>query len=168
MKNIIFIIIKELFGFIFRLFGLLYLIEIVNKNDTLFYVFNYHSFSKYNNFKIKRGSILETGYKDNFEKQIKFYKKHFHFSYPDEFFENSNNSHSALITFDDGYKDNHDIALPVLQKYDAKAIFFVVTSLTGSNDMLMHDKIRWLVQIGELESKYLNIPNNIISILYKS
>lgn len=143
------------------MFGLIHLIKVLNKNDTLYYVFNYHSFSKYNNFKIKRGSVLETGYKDNFERQIKFYKKHFHFSYPNEFFENLNYGHSALITFDDGYKDNHDLALPVLQKHDAKAIFFIVTSITGTNDMLMHDKIRWLVQIGELDAKYLNFPNEI-------
>ena len=161
MKFFFKFLIKEFFGFVFRMFGLIHLIKVLNKNDTLYYVFNYHSFSKYNNFKIKRGSVLETGYKDNFERQIKFYKKHFHFSYPNEFFENSNYGHSALITFDDGYKDNHDLALPVLQKHDAKAIFFIVTSITGTNDMLMHDKIRWLVQIGELDAKYLNFPNEI-------
>jgi peptidoglycan/xylan/chitin deacetylase (PgdA/CDA1 family) len=29
-----------------------------------------------------------------------------------------------LLTFDDGYKDNFDLALPILKKYDASAIFF--------------------------------------------
>lgn len=150
-----------MFGFIFRVFRLIHLIKILNKNESFYYVFNYHSFSKYNNFKIDRGSVLETDFQNNFEKQIKFYKKYFQFSYPNEFFKNPNYCHSALITFDDGYKDNHDLALPVLQKNDAKAIFFIVTSITGTNDMLMHDKIRWLVSIGELESKYLNIPDKI-------
>lgn len=161
MKNFLKFLIKEFFGFVFRLFGLIHFIKILNKNEGLYYVFNYHSFSKYNNFKIDRGSVLETDYQTNFEKQIKFYKKYFQFSYPNEFFQTSDRGHSALITFDDGYKDNHDLALPILQKHDAKAMFFIVTSFTGTNDMLMHDKIRWLVQIGELESKYLNIPNKI-------
>lgn len=160
-KNLFFLVVKEIFGFVFRLFGLIHLIKVLNKNDTLYYVFNYHSFSKYNNFKIKRGSVLETGYKDNFERQIKFYKKHFHFSYPNEFFENSNYGHSALITFDDGYKDNHDLALPVLQKHDAKAIFFIVTSITDTNDMLMHDKIRYLIQNKCIDKSLGNIPSKI-------
>ena len=35
---------------------------------------------------------------------------------------------SAAITFDDGYADNHDIAMPILQKYGAHATFFVATA----------------------------------------
>lgn len=34
---------------------------------------------------------------------------------------------SAVITFDDGYRDNHDQALPVLQAAGLKAAFFVTT-----------------------------------------
>src|SRR4051812_835884 len=30
----------------------------------------------------------------------------------------------ALVTFDDGYRDNHDLALPILKQHGAKAIFF--------------------------------------------
>jgi peptidoglycan/xylan/chitin deacetylase (PgdA/CDA1 family) len=37
----------------------------------------------------------------------------------------------AMITFDDGYRDNHDVVLPLLRRYDAKAVFFVATSYVG-------------------------------------
>lgn len=39
---------------------------------------------------------------------------------------------AALITFDDGYKSNLEIALPILQKFSYPAIVFVPTSFIGS------------------------------------
>jgi peptidoglycan/xylan/chitin deacetylase (PgdA/CDA1 family) len=33
----------------------------------------------------------------------------------------------AMITFDDGYRDNHDEALPILKRHGAKAVFFIAT-----------------------------------------
>ena len=33
----------------------------------------------------------------------------------------------AMITFDDGYRDNHDVVLPILRRHEAKAVFFVAT-----------------------------------------
>jgi peptidoglycan/xylan/chitin deacetylase (PgdA/CDA1 family) len=33
----------------------------------------------------------------------------------------------VLVTFDDGYRDNHDVALPLLEKHGVRAVFFVTT-----------------------------------------
>ena len=33
-----------------------------------------------------------------------------------------------MITFDDGYRDNHDVVLPILKRHQAKAVFFIATS----------------------------------------
>lgn len=38
---------------------------------------------------------------------------------------------SALITFDDGYRSNLSVALPVLQQFDCPAVLFVPTSFVG-------------------------------------
>ncbi|MDD5330473.1 MAG: polysaccharide deacetylase family protein [Sulfuricella sp.] len=35
---------------------------------------------------------------------------------------------AACVTFDDGYADNHDVALPILQKWQLPATFFVATA----------------------------------------
>lgn len=42
---------------------------------------------------------------------------------------------AACITFDDGYADNAEIALPILQKYGAHATFFVATSFLDGGRM---------------------------------
>ncbi len=55
----------------------------------------------------------------------------------------SGGSHGPLlaITFDDGYWDNYEYAYRVLDAYDAKATFFVVTSLIGSSRQLWYDQL---------------------------
>ncbi len=42
---------------------------------------------------------------------------------------------SLAITFDDGYADNHDVALPVLQRYGLNASFFVATGFLDGGRM---------------------------------
>lgn len=42
---------------------------------------------------------------------------------------------AAIITFDDGYRDNHDIALPLLRKHGMSAAFFVATGFLGGGAM---------------------------------
>lgn len=32
---------------------------------------------------------------------------------------------AAILTFDDGYRDNHDVALPILKRHDMTAAFFI-------------------------------------------
>lgn len=154
-------VIKELLAFIVRLFGGLYLLKYLCRKQEAYFVFNYHNFSKYNNYKIRRGNILETGYAKQFDKQIKFFKKNFVFKYPAEFFTQRSKGISVLITFDDGYKDNYDIALPILTKHNAKAIFFVVSKFINTNDFLLHDKVRYLVQNKIIDKKFEDLPKQI-------
>ena len=41
---------------------------------------------------------------------------------------------SVVITFDDGYRDNYEIAFPVLKQHRFPATIFVTTDLIGKND----------------------------------
>ena len=47
----------------------------------------------------------------------------------------------ALITFDDGYRDNHDQALPILQRHGAKAVFFVATKYVDERRLYWWERI---------------------------
>lgn len=138
-------IIKEFLVNTFRLFGGVYVTNYVFRKAPFYLVLNYHNFSKYNNYSIKKGSNLETRYGPNFEKQMRFLKKNFTFLYPEEFFEaEPENGLNLLICFDDGYKDNYDIAFPILKKHQVKTVIFVVTSIIGTSKWLQHDKLRLL------------------------
>ena len=150
-------IIKYYFKSIFSIFvfylGGIFFLKYLFRNKSVLLILNYHNFSKYNNYIIKRGNILETGYADNFEKQIRFYKKHFNFCYPENFFAGKcAKGINGLISFDDGYKDNYEIALPILKKYNAATVFFITTNFIGSNNWLWHDKVRYLVVTGKINA----------------
>lgn len=70
---------------------------------------------------------------DNFEKQIKFLKKS---GFKTVSFEeiDKNEKKQIIITFDDGYKDTCQFALPILKKYNFKATCFLVSNLIGKKN----------------------------------
>lgn len=47
----------------------------------------------------------------------------------------------AVITFDDGYKNNYDVALPILQEFSAPATIYLVSDLLGA------DKSVWFTRL---------------------
>lgn len=55
---------------------------------------------------------------------------------------------SVVLTFDDGYEDNYTIALPLLEKYSAKATVFVAVNLLGQAHYLTEQQVRALADSG--------------------
>lgn len=67
-----------------------------------------------------------------FEKQVRFLKANYNLVSLSDFFKKANSTKNlCAITFDDGYLNNLTNALPVLEKYNAPATFFI----TGMNEI---------------------------------
>jgi peptidoglycan/xylan/chitin deacetylase (PgdA/CDA1 family) len=52
----------------------------------------------------------------------------------------------VLITFDDGYLDNYNIAFPILRSHGVQGVFSLVTSMVGSSLVPWLDHIAYLVR----------------------
>jgi peptidoglycan/xylan/chitin deacetylase (PgdA/CDA1 family) len=73
---------------------------------------------------------------DLFEKCIKYISSKYQTILLEELVLNkkiSNGKKIATIVFDDGYKDNIEYAIPILEKYNMKASFYVVTNCIDKN-----------------------------------
>jgi peptidoglycan/xylan/chitin deacetylase (PgdA/CDA1 family) len=53
---------------------------------------------------------------------------------------------AAVITFDDGYKDNYIYAYPILKKYGVPATVFLTAGHIGSGELFWWDKIIYVLQ----------------------
>lgn len=51
-----------------------------------------------------------------------------------------------LLTFDDGYRDSYDVAFPIVQSHGVQAVFFLATSLIGSDTVPWWDRIAFMVK----------------------
>jgi len=52
----------------------------------------------------------------------------------------------VLVTFDDGYRDNLDIAVPVLRRHGIRATFFIATSYVAERRLFWWDRIEWIAK----------------------
>lgn len=51
----------------------------------------------------------------------------------------------AVVTFDDGYRDNYRYAFPILKKYKIPATVFLVTGHIDTGNLFWFDKIRYII-----------------------
>lgn len=62
----------------------------------------------------------------------------------------------AMITFDDGYRDNYEVAFPILRSMQVPAVFFLPSSYVGSQVVPWWDEIAWLIR--KTERRTLDLP----------
>jgi peptidoglycan/xylan/chitin deacetylase (PgdA/CDA1 family) len=67
---------------------------------------------------------------------------------------------AAAITFDDGYADNHDVALPILQRHGLPATFFIATGYLDGGRM-WNDSVIEAVRnstAGQVDLREFDVP----------
>ncbi len=55
---------------------------------------------------------------------------------------------NILLTFDDGYKSQLEMALPILLRNNLRAVFFIPTGMLGKNGYMGYDDVKVLVKNG--------------------
>lgn len=74
----------------------------------------------------------------------------------------------AVVTFDDGYKDNYTKAFPVLKKYNIPATIFLTTGNIGNDNLFWWDKVEYILRNTKLKRFDLGDFGDIIPPLGKT
>lgn len=75
---------------------------------------------------------------------------------------------AALITFDDGYKNNFSVAFPVLREFNIPATVFVTVDRIGTGCPLWFDELYLLLHSTTCIGKVLPFVNDLASDLFRS
>lgn len=62
----------------------------------------------------------------------------------------------VALTFDDGYRDNYELAYPVLQRYGVPATIFLATGFVNRQELLWNDKVRYALKHTNCQELILN------------
>jgi len=82
-----------------------------------------------------------------FERQLRFFKRHFDVFWASELPSLLSgdivpNRPPVVLTFDDGLRNNATVAAPLLEKYDIKATFYLVSDLLSGGRMMWNHELR--------------------------
>jgi peptidoglycan/xylan/chitin deacetylase (PgdA/CDA1 family) len=64
----------------------------------------------------------------------------------------------VLITFDDGYLDNYQLAFPILRAHGVQGVFFLSTGMIGSNCIPWWDRVAYLMKTARKRRFTLRYP----------
>src|SRR5579871_246676 len=112
-------------------------------------VLNYHRIGSSKGQPYDGGVFSATG--DEFDSQVRFLKQRYSIVTLEEAVDlvagkKPFRGVAILLTFDDGYLDNFQIAYPILRSYGVQGTFFLISSFVGSNELLWWDRIAYSVK----------------------
>jgi peptidoglycan/xylan/chitin deacetylase (PgdA/CDA1 family) len=87
---------------------------------------------------------------DNFDLQMKYFSRNFEILSVEELVALIQNSKrlpvkAAVVTFDDGYKDNYLYAYPILKKYSIPATIFLATEHINTGKLFWWDTVKYMI-----------------------
>jgi peptidoglycan/xylan/chitin deacetylase (PgdA/CDA1 family) len=127
-------------------------------------VFNYHRIGDPHSTPYDSDVFSATA--EALDSQIGFLKKHVQLVGLEEALEIAQGgkqltSALGLITFDDGYRDNYDLAFPILRSHDVTGVFFLVTSYVGTAFVPWWDEIAYMVKHAAKDRIRLEYPEEL-------
>ncbi len=107
-------------------------------------VLNYHRIGNASQTPFDGGLFSATA--EQFEQQLAFYRRHFDVLSIDDLATAGRNpaGRYLLITFDDGYRDNYDLAFPLLRAARIPALFFLASGFLDAPRVPWWDEIAWM------------------------
>jgi peptidoglycan/xylan/chitin deacetylase (PgdA/CDA1 family) len=110
-------------------------------------VLNYHRVGKGNESPLDRG--LWSADAEAFASQMRFCRSQLEVITPDDIprVVANGSGRYALITFDDGYRDNYDTVFPILKSEGVPATFFIATGFVDVPQLPWWDEIAWMVRM---------------------
>lgn len=89
-----------------------------------------------------------------FRKQLRYLAKHWEIVHIGSYIKGDFQTlkPKAIITFDDGYKNNYIVAYPILKEFSLPATIYTVTDFIGSNEIFWFDKVIYSIQNNALSS----------------
>ena len=92
-----------------------------------------------------------------FESHLKFFKKYFNIVSLGEVYNESlsRGRFNICITFDDGFANNYEYALPLIHKYDVPAAFFITAIRRAGKDILWNDYLAVAQKYGPSQFEFL-------------
>jgi len=105
--------------------------------------------------------------KEGFERQVALFMRHFTLLGVEDlrlhFLERRPlPKNAALITFDDGYRECLDVALPILKRAGAKAVFFISTDHTTDRKAFWWDRTNYLIKRSTRTRAELDYPTHAV------
>ncbi len=129
-------------------------------------VLNYHRIGNYQEAIGDPGVYSATALE--FDQQLQFLKSEFEVVNPQRIQDCLDNIQagktrraSVLLTFDDGYKDNVENALPLLSKHSLAAAFFVPSEFIGSRQIPWWDEISYCLKSAGQSQFVLTYPKRL-------
>lgn len=124
-------------------------------------ILTYHRFPKRDEDEPFDDGVIDTS-AEEFERHLVSLKQHFTLVGVDElcaFAAGASLPRNAVaITFDDGYRDNYELALPILQRHGCRATFFVATSFISERRLYWWDRAAYLIKRSQRPIVELRYP----------
>lgn len=139
--------------------GALHALELVPRLRAL-YVLNYHRIGTTEGNPFDDATYSATA--ESLRTQMTYLRRHFATPPAHEILDSLDRGHfdhpTALVTFDDGYLDNYELAFPVLRDVQVPACFFVVSDYVDSPSVPWWDRVAYSVKRTTVDILTLDYP----------